>query len=208
LILYVILKNFFWGEWLVCRSVFLKNIYKIEIYFLPFYIKYLKLFIGRFFVYYYYFFYNVQYQIYEYMNQGFIDLLILPNIVEYFVWGKAFDKKYSPHASKSLYIAGFFCIVRGYYCWTYMADWGFDPKNPERLVPFWDFESSPYILKAYNSANGPFYFVDLDKFLEIRALQSLERFIFGRVLTYGFALDDSYVRVFVPQRWSHNFKLE
>jgi len=77
---------------------------------------------GRFFVYYYYIFYNIQHQIYEYMNQGFIDLLILPNVVEFFVWGKAFDKKHSPHASKSLYIAGFFCLVRGYYCWTYMAD--------------------------------------------------------------------------------------
>jgi len=36
----------------------------------------------------------------------------------------------------------------------------------------------------------------------------MERFIFGRVITLGFAVSDSQEKIFVPQRWRHNFKLE
>jgi cytochrome c oxidase subunit 2 len=206
-LLYIILKNFFWGEWLVSRSLLFKYFYILESFFLPFYVKYLKLFIATIYIVYFYVFYKIQYQIYEYMNQGFVDLLILPNIVEYFVWGKAFDKKHSEHASKSLYVAGFFCLLRGYYTWTYVKE-NCDPKNPDRIVPFWNFDASPYVLKAFDSKYGPFFFVDLDKFLEIRDLQNLERFVFGRVLTLGYAVADSQERIFGPQRWGHSFKLE
>lgn len=206
-LLYIILKNFFWGEWIVCRTLVFRYFYSFESFFLPFYVNFLKVIIATFYIAYYYIFFKIQYQIYEYMNQGFVDLMILPNIVEYFVWGKAFDKKYSLHASKSLYIAGFFCLIRGYYTWTYIED-NCDPKNPDRIVPFWNFDASPYVLKAFDSKYGPFFFVDLDKFLEIRDLQNMERFIFGRVLTLGFAVADSQERIFVPQRWGHSFKLE
>lgn len=36
----------------------------------------------------------------------------------------------------------------------------------------------------------------------------MERFVFGRVLTLGYAIADSQERIFAPQRWGHSFKLE
>lgn len=187
---------------MVSRSLLYKQWYSLQSIFLSFYVKYLRLALAVFYIIYFYFFYRVQYFIYDYLNQGFYDLVLKSNIVEFFVWGKAFDKKESIHASKSLYIAGFFCLLRGYYTWNPLNE-----KN-NGIIHFWNFDSSPFVLKAFDSKYGPFFFVDLDKFLEIRDLQNMERFIFGRVLTLGYAVADSQEKLLAPQRWGHSFKLE
>lgn len=207
-LLYIILKNFFWGEWLVARSLVYKYLYSFESFFLPFYVKYLRLFLSFFFIIYFYFFYKIQYFLFDYYSfQGFLEENY---ILEHFGIVNIFDKKDSTNAIKSLYIAGFFCLLRGYYSWTSFIE-KFDANNQNSNTiysRFWKFTDSPYVLKAFDSKYGPFFFVDLDKFLEIRDLQNMERFIFGRVLTLGYTVADSQENIFASQRWGHSFKLE
>jgi len=181
----------------------------LQFYFMlqPFYIAKMRLLLSGFYGLYYHLFYRIQHRLYEYLNQGFVDLMILPNIVEFFVYGQAFDKKHSEHASKSLYLAGIFCLLRGFYSWTYVKV-DCDPNNKDRIVPFWKMEDSAFVFKAYDTKYGPVFFVDLGKFLKIKELQNTERFVFGKVLTLGFGVSDSQQRLFLSQRWVHSFKLE
>ena len=73
-------------------------------------------------IYYYYInFYKFQKKICQLTNQGILDLLILPNVVNYFVWEKMEPiKKYSENAVFSYFMAGHFCQVRGYYTFKYL----------------------------------------------------------------------------------------
>jgi len=150
-------------------------------------------------------FHEYQQYICDLMDQGIIDLLIFPNIVNYFVWEKLEPiKKYSENAVYSYFLAGHFCIVRGHYSFKIFLP---DEDELDDMFPFWDLEDSPFIVKEIKG-NKEVLFLNLNKFIEIRALQKMERFVFGRTLTLAFAVSDGKERPFACQRWVHSFKLE
>jgi len=86
--------------------------------------------------------------------------------------------------------------LRGYYCFK-----DFLPDEDIVVFPFFDIEDSPFVLIEYDEVKGKFVlFFDFDNFVEIKALQVMERFIFGRVLTYAFAVSDGRDRPYACQR--------
>jgi len=110
-------------------------------------------------------------------------------------------KDVSENAVYSFFLSGHFCIVRGYYCLREYL--------PEELIqfPFFEIIDSPYVFLEIEK-NKEVLFFDYEGFIEVRALQAMERFIFGRVLTYAFAVADGQERPFACQKWVHHFWLE
>jgi len=64
---------------------------------------------------------------------------------------------------------------------------------------------SPFVFLELDDKGREVLFFDFDDFVEIRSLQVMERFIFGRILTLGFAVSDERGRPLVTQRWVHHF---
>ena len=102
-------------------------------------------------------------------------------------------KDVSENAVYSFFLSGHFCIVRGYYCLREYL--------PEELIqfPFFEIIDSPYVFLEIEK-NKEVLFFDYEGFIEVRALQAMERFIFGRVLTYAFAVADGQERPFACQK--------
>ena len=71
--------------------------------------------------------------------------------------------------------------------------------------PFFEIEDSPFVFLEYDDNFKEILFFDLDNFIEIKALQAMERFIFGRTLTLAFAVSDGRDRPFACQKFVHHF---
>jgi len=128
------------------------------------------------------------------VGQGVFEVRFEPNLVNYFLWGMVYppddcEPNYNDivgdFSVPAFFLSSNLCIIRGYYC--------FKDFQPNELIrhPFFDLNDSIFveIIELPNKKKQVFF--ELELFTEVRDLQCLERFIFGRTLTLAFAVSDN-----------------